>query len=165
MERIGTKEQLLEDMMSDMVADQQELDGLNAQLDRLNENAKLLKLEIAEVQERLDNAKEIVKNVLSSGEEYHSQNMVFKKCERENVGYTDEKELLQYLKEHNYVKYITTKTTESLSKNPLKKDLKNLPELREELNAFILDGKTEYLVFTSEDSFAKMLEHIEEGKK
>ena len=85
-------------------------------------------------------------------------------CKSE-FSYGDEKALLQHLKDAGMSSYITTKTTESINKTALKKDLKTNQELKESLSEYVGDRKVEYVVVTTEENHQRMLEHIEEGRK
>lgn len=62
---------------------------------------------------------------------------------KENVGYTSEKDVLQYLKDNNYTTLISSKTTESLNKNALKKALKTDTSLNEALESMTIKSLTE----------------------
>ena len=84
---------------------------------------------------------------------------------KENVGYTSEKDVLNYLKENNYTTLISSKTTESLNKNALKKALKEDVNLSNALKDMTITSLTEWVVVTDKENHEKMLEHIEEGKK
>lgn len=87
-------------------------------------------------------------------------------CKSE-FSYGDEKALLSKLQEmklDNYVK-VTTKTTTSLDKVALKKDLKTNNELRESLKDYVGDRSTEYVVVTTSENHEKMSKHIEESMK
>lgn len=84
---------------------------------------------------------------------------------KENVGYTSEKDVLNYLKENNYTTLITTKTTESLNKNAIKKALKEDAILNEALKNLTTTTLTEWVVVTDKENHEKMLEHIEENRK
>ena len=86
---------------------------------------------------------------------------VFKK---ESVGYTNDADVLKYLKENNYNEYVKTKITESLDKRPLSKALKTDEKLAAALEAMTIKTTLEYVVVTNAESHQKMLEHIEEGK-
>lgn len=84
---------------------------------------------------------------------------------KENISYKDEKQVISYLKDHNYNDLITVKTTESLNKNNLKKALKTDNVLAEALESMTVKKLTEWVVVTDKENHMKMLEHIEENKK
>lgn len=84
---------------------------------------------------------------------------------KENVGYTSEKDVLNYLKENNYTTLISSKITESLNKNALKKALKENADLSKALEEMTVTTLTEWVVVTDKENHDKMLEHIEENKK
>lgn len=84
---------------------------------------------------------------------------------RENVGYTSDADVIAFLKSNGHTNFIKTKITETLDKNPLKKELKSNIKLAEELAPFIVKTLTEYVVVTDAENHAKMLEHIAESTK
>ena len=84
---------------------------------------------------------------------------------KENVSYTSEKDVLNYLKENNYTTLISSKTVESLNKNALKKALKEDIKLSEALKNLTTTSITEWVVVTDRETHQKMLEHIEENSK
>lgn len=81
------------------------------------------------------------------------------------IGYTSDADVIAYLKENGYNKYVKTKVTESLDKTNLKKELKTNEVLKGNLDNFIVEKLTEYVVVTNEENHAKMIEHIESAKK
>ncbi len=83
---------------------------------------------------------------------------------KENISYTDDKDVLKYLKDNNYTSLITTKTTESINKNNLKKELKTNETLKEALDSMTVKSITEWVVVTDKENHIKMMEHIEENK-
>ena len=84
---------------------------------------------------------------------------------KENVSYISDKDVLTYLKDNNYNDLITTKVTESLNKNALKKALKDNTDLSSALEALTVKSVTEWVVVTDKENHQKMLEHIEENSK
>ena len=124
--------------------------------------------DIKEKKEEIDqlieeNKAELLK-LITSDEAIKVDNLVAQRFHRENTGYTDEKKLIEFLKSNCDGKFIKTKVTESLDKNPLKKELKGNPEFKTLLSDFISEGFTDYVVVTTEDNYEKMFEHINEGK-
>lgn len=79
---------------------------------------------------------------------------------RENIGYTSDSDVLNYLKNNGYTQYIKTKTTESLDKTPLKKAIKNDATLAQALESMTVKTVTEYAVVTTKDNYQAMLEHM-----
>lgn len=73
--------------------------------------------------------------------------------------------MLNYLKDNNYKNLITVKTTESINKNALKKELKTNENLQKALDNLTIKSITDYVVVTSKENHEKMLEHIEQNKK
>lgn len=92
------------------------------------------------------------------------ENLVAETFSKEDVGYTSDKDVLEYLKSNGYNQYIRTKVTESLDKNPLKKAIKTDEALAKGLDNLTIKTLTEYVVVTTKENHQKMLEHIE-GKK
>lgn len=92
------------------------------------------------------------------------ENLVAETFSKEDVGYTSDKDVLDYLKSNGYNQYIRTKVTESLDKNPLKKAIKNDEVLAKGLDNLTIKTLTEYVVVTTKENYQKMIEHIE-GKK
>lgn len=91
------------------------------------------------------------------------ENIVAAVFRKENIGYTSDADVLNYLKLISRDDLIKIKTTESLDKVALKKALKTDSELAEKLEAMTVRSTTEYVVVTSTDNYSKMLEHINEG--
>ena len=83
---------------------------------------------------------------------------------KENISYKDDKDVLKYLKDYNYTSLITTKITESINKNNLKKELKTNETLRQALDSMTVKSITEWVVVTDKENHTKMLEHIEDNK-
>lgn len=90
------------------------------------------------------------------------ENLIAAIFKRENIGYTDEVEVLNYLKSTDRSDLIKVKTTESLNKVALKKALKTDSALAEQLDGMTTKTVTEYVVVTTLDNYNKMLEHINE---
>lgn len=91
------------------------------------------------------------------------ENLVAAIFKKENIGYTSDSAVLDYLKANNRSDLIKVKVTESLDKVALKKALKTDAALSESLEAMTVHSITEYVVVTSEANYEKMLEHINEG--
>ena len=81
---------------------------------------------------------------------------------KNEFSYGDEKALLSKLQEMNLSQYVktVTKTTVSIDKNALKKDLKVNTSLKEDLKDFVGDRVVEYVTVTTAENHQKMLEHI-----
>ena len=97
--------------------------------------------------------------------EIEVEDLVASKFAKNEFSYGDEKALLNYLLEKNMQQYVTTKTTQSINKTSLKKDLKVNQDLKESLKDFVGDRLTEYVVVTTKENHQKMLEHIEANSK
>ena len=89
-------------------------------------------------------------------------NLVAEKFTKESIAYTSDADVVNYLKEKYAGKHIKTKITENLDKNSLKKAIKTDTELAEALEAMLVKTSTEYVVVTTAENHAKMLEHINE---
>lgn len=96
--------------------------------------------------------------------DWAAENLVVEKFVRENVGYTSDEDVLNYLKNNYASQYIKTKITESLDKNALKKAIKTDTKLSEALESMTVKSSTEYVVVTDSENHKKMLEHINEQK-
>ncbi len=92
--------------------------------------------------------------------ELADKQLVAEKFARENVGYTSESDVLNWLKTNLNGQFIKTKVTESLDKNALKKALKKDENLAKHLEAMTVKNITEYVVVTDFENHQKMLEHI-----
>lgn len=92
------------------------------------------------------------------------ENKLVRRFHKTTTGYTNENDVIKWLKDNSKSDLIKVKTTESLNKNELKKQLKSDTTLQEGLKPFILNGTTDYVVVTDKDNYEKMLEHINEGK-
>lgn len=99
--------------------------------------------------------------------EQDTDNLVAQYFSKNEFSYGDEKVLLSKLKELSLDKFIktVTKTTTSIDKNNLKKELKVNVELKESLKDYVGDRLVEYIVVTTKEKHERMLEHIEENKK
>lgn len=96
--------------------------------------------------------------------DWAAENLVVEKFVRENIGYTSDEDVLNYLKNNYASQYIKTKITESLDKNALKKAIKTDTKLSEALESMTVKSSTEYVVVTDSENYKKMLEHINEQK-
>lgn len=83
---------------------------------------------------------------------------------KENVGYKDEAEVIKWLNQNCQSNFVKIKTTESIDKTALKKELKNNIDLANDLSQFLEKTITKYVVVTTKENHQKMLEHIKEGK-
>lgn len=133
---------------------------------KLEEKTKL-EVELGEITTQLDTLLNeiLVEMKKRQTVELHTNGLVAQYFAKSEFSYGDEKALLDYLIAHDMNKYVTTKTTQSLNKKDLKKDLKENASLKESLSKFVGDRKTEYVVVNTEELHQRMLEHIEEGKK
>lgn len=94
---------------------------------------------------------------------FEDGDLVATKFSKDNVGYKDENEVINYLKENGYGKFVKVK--ESLDKTPLKKELKGNASLNEALNSMLVTTTTSYVVVTTKENTEKMMAHINENKE
>lgn len=122
--------------------------------------------ELTQEQEKLSN-EILVEMKTNNVSEQDTDNLVAQYFSKNEFSYGDEKLLLSKLKELSLDKFIktVTKTTTSIDKNNLKKELKADADLKEILKDYVGDRLVEYVVVTTKEKHERMLEHIEEGKK
>ena len=122
--------------------------------------------ELTQEQEKLSN-EILVEMKTNNVSEQDTDNLVAQYFSKNEFSYGDEKVLLSKLKELSLDKFIktVTKTTTSIDKNNLKKELKVNVELKESLKDYVGDRLVEYVVVTTKEKHERMLEHIEENKK
>lgn len=122
--------------------------------------------ELTQEQEKLSN-EILVEMKTNNVSEQDTDNLVAQYFSKNEFSYGDEKLLLSKLKELSLDKFIktVTKTTTSIDKNNLKKELKADADLKETLKDYVGDRLVEYVVVTTKEKHERMLEHIEEGKK
>lgn len=150
------------------------MNELIKEIAELKEEKSELEKQIAELQEKMKDLDESISVksdlLLKRMKESHVNEMSFNGLfatifSKENIGYTSEAAVMNYLKEHGYERFIRTKVTESLDKLPLKKELKVNNTLAEALNNFTVKNSSEYVVVTTAENHHKMLEHIENNTK
>ena len=93
--------------------------------------------------------------------ELADKQLVAEKFARENVGYTSESDVLNWLKTNLNGQFIKTKVTESLDKNAIKKALKTDQVLEEALSDMTMKTVTEYVVVTTFENRAKMYQAMD----
>lgn len=128
--------------------------ALKAEIDALDADIELLSSELL-AEFNADNQQLLILD---------DEKIVAEKFTRENIGYTSEADILNYLKNSYGGQYIKTKVTESLDKNALKKAIKTDSTLAGALASMTIKSTTEYIVVTDVESHQKMLEHINESK-
>ena len=131
------------------------------------EKEKEAKEEKENIEKEISSKKELLLDIMKQGESKETcfDDLLANIFSKENISYKDEKEVISYLKDHNYNDLITVKTTEALNKNNLKKALKTNNVLAEALESMTVKKLTEWVVVTDKENHMKMLEHIEENKK
>ena len=123
---------------------------LKAEIAYLDDQIKLLSQDLL-TELTIDNQKSFV---------WEEADLVAEKFTREDISYTSDSDVLQYLKEKYNGQYIKTKISEALDKNALKKAIKADVTLASALEAMTVKTKTEYVVVTTSEKHALMLEHI-----
>ena len=131
------------------------------------EKEKEAKEEKENIEKEISSKKELLLDLMKQGESKETcfDDIFANIFSKENISYKDEKQVISYLKDHNYNDLITVKTTEALNKNNLKKALKTNNVLAEALESMTVKKLTEWVVVTDKENHMKMLEHIEENKK
>ena len=122
--------------------------------------------ELAQEQEKLS-SEILVEMKTNNVSEQDTDNLVAQYFSKNEFSYGDEKLLLSRLQELSLDKFIKTitKTTTSIDKNNLKKELKVNANLKETLKDYVGDRLVEYVVVTTKENHEKMLEHIDNSKK
>ena len=145
----------------------QEIYNLKTRKELIETQITKLKKTLADIDEQIDEEEKVLLQRLTEEnlEEIEYDNLVGFKQSRKNIGYTSEVDVLNILKSAYDGKYVKTKITESIDKNALKKALKDDAELKVNLEPFMLDGVTEYIVVTTKENRERMLEHINDSKK
>ena len=144
-----------------------EIFDLKNQKKDLEEKESWYKEEISKVDTQISEKEKLLLNELkaSNKQEVDLGDIVATLFSKENVSYTSEKDVLKYLKDNKYNDLITTKTTDALNKNNLKKALKTDETLSKALESMTVKTITEWVVVTDKENHQKMMEHIEENKK
>lgn len=150
----------LQENIKSSYALKKEKEALEAQLEALKER-------IDELDARINAYNSDILNTLKEedADEAFFEGLYANLFSKSNIGYTSEKDVIDYLKTSGYVEFVKVKTTESIDKTSLKKELKTNRALADALNSYIVKSVTEWVVVTDEENHTKMLEHIEENKK
>ena len=112
--------------------------------DREEELAKL-KEDISNLDILIQEKKKLLLDAMKEAKSFEitTDDIVASYFSKENISYTSDKDVLDYLKQNNYNDLITTKTTEALNKNALKKALKTDNTLNEVLENMTIKSLTE----------------------
>ena len=148
-----------------LISDIYELDSIKTQLEAVISN---LKSSLEAIDGRIESKKaELLLAMKSENVDVNTDvdNVVAAIFRKENIGYTSDTAVLEYLKSIGRDDLIKVKTTESLDKVNLKKAIKADVSLSESLDSMTIRSTTEYVVVTSSENYQKMLEHINEGSK
>lgn len=140
---------------------------LEAQIEKLKVSLKTIETQITEdsasVLKEMQQASNDKK--LDANNSYIIDNIVTTLMYRSSVNYTNEDNVVKWLKDNKYTDLFKTVITESLDKNKIKSALKKDKVLDEGLKPFIQETKTPYVVITTVENNEKMREHINENKK
>lgn len=148
-----------------LIYDIHELKELKCKLEEVLDN---IKSSISAIDSKMQSKENLLLQLMKeygNDVDESAENLVAAIFKRENIGYTDESAVLEYLKLNNKDDLIRVKTTEALDKIAIKKALKIDPELAENLEAMITRSVTEYVVVTTKENYSKMLEHANSGTK
>lgn len=146
-----------------VISDIYELKELKKQLEDVVAN---IKSSITSIDSKIESKEKDLFNIMKTSEidvDTDVENVVAAIFKKENIGYTSDTAVLEYLKSIDRSDLIKVKVTESLDKVALKKAIKADASLSESLDSMMIKSITEYVVVTSSDNYQKMLEHINEG--
>lgn len=145
----------------------QEIYNLKSQKEILDNQISTLKEQGESIAAAIDEKEvELLSKLDEQGlTELEADDLVCFKCSKKNVGYTDESQVINLLKNDYNGLFVKTKVSESIDKNALKKELKVNTTLQELLVPYINSSSTEYVVVTTKENKERMLEHINDGKK
>ena len=145
------------------------INSIQGEIESLNRQIEDLKSQVSAKEEALGGMKDALLSQMvgESMDEYHDEGgkLFATVITKTNIGYSSDADVIAKLKGAGYAQFIKTKTTEALDKNPLKKEIKANKELEGLLSTLIVKTTSSYVVVTTEENHAKMLEHIESGKK
>lgn len=124
-----------------------------------------LKAQGKNIDEEISNLGKLLLEHMHNGDvrEFEIDGIVSSMFNRENIGYTSENDVLNYLKKEYNGQYIRTKVTEALDKNALKKAIKTDEVLAKALESMTVKTVSEYVVVTDVENHKLMLEHINNG--
>lgn len=155
----------MEEQIKQLMSDIYDLKSTKKEKEELSEKYKK---EIEQIDARIDTlSQELLTEFNASNQKvfvWEEKAIVAEKFSKENIGYTSESDVLEYLKNNYASQYIKVKTTEALDKNALKKAVKTDAKLSSALDAMIIKSVTEYVVVTDIENHKRMLEHINESK-
>lgn len=124
-------------------------------------------MEISKLEEEIDKKQKTLLTELKDNKlnEVDLGDIVATTFSKESTSYTSDNDVLNYLKDNKYTSLYKVKTTESIDKNALKKELKTNTKLKEGLDKFIVTNLTEWVVVTDKENNLKMKEHIEANSR
>lgn len=141
---------------------QEEIESINDQIEELKQKVSFKQTTVEQLK------KDLLSDMYASGtvEYFDEENKLYANVfSKSNIAYTSDNDVINKLKELGYDQFIKTKTTESLDKTPLKKELKTNADLKKELDQYVIEATTTYVTVTSDENHRKMLEHIEVNSK
>ena len=145
----------INDLMEKINAEQVEADKLTKQKEQVDK-------ELKERNATIEAYKKQLLPLLESSDPVEYNNLVAQKMIKKSPGYSDEDAIIAYLQKFYDGQFV--KTTYSINKNDLKKELKTNTTLTETLKPYMGEKVTEYVVVTTKENHIKMLEHMEAGK-
>ena len=140
----------------------QEIYNLKSHKEILESQINKLKDQLANICKIIDEKEAILLAELSNANitELEVDDLVGFTTSKKSIGYTSEADIINLLKSSYDGNYIKTKVTESLDKNALKKAMKSNDTLNADISPFIINGVTQYVVVTTKENRARMLDHI-----
>ena len=141
---------------------QEEIESINDQIEELKQKVSFKQTTVEQLK------KDLLNDMYASGtvEYFDEENKLYANVfSKSNIAYTSDNDVINKLRELGYDQFIKTKTTESLDKTPLKKELKTNADLKKELDQYVIEATTTYVTVTTDENHKKMLEHIEVNSK
>ena len=148
----------MENLLREIYNLQQQKDIFKTNIQRLNE-------QVAETDQLIENKKALLLEKIKDANisEFTHDDLVCIKNEKHSIGYKSESEVIEMLKNRYDGNYLNVKVSESIDKRALKKAIKENLELSSDLNALTEDKITEYLIVTTVENRARMIEHMEKN--
>ena len=148
----------MENLLREIYNLQQQKDIFKTNIQRLNE-------QVAETDQLIENKKALLLEKIKDANisEFTHDDLVCIKNEKHSIGYKSESEVIELLKNRYAGNYLNVKISESIDKRALKKAIKENLELSSDLNALTEDKITEYLIVTTVENRARMIEHMEKN--
>lgn len=142
---------------------QEELSKIDAEIDKLDQQKKVISTEIDDLKDQLLAAVKASDEFVDNKFVKEFDDIHVEYFSKVSIGYTSDDAVLKYLKDNGYKSCINVK--ESLAKKALNAELKTNTALKEALDKMIVKSTTDWVVVTSLENAQKMHEHIEAGKE